>query len=75
MFDILDHEGPFLRQVTPKGPGNSMRDRLYFFENRLFIVVGDSEDEEEQDLTPNTILCCQISALAPAEEQLGKVDQ
>jgi hypothetical protein len=63
-FDVFDNGGRFRREVTLTGQGDSLRDRLYFFEDRLFVVVGDSENDDEQDLAPNTVLCYRVDPWA-----------
>ena len=39
VFDVLDQDGRFVRQVSLLGEGDPFQDRYYFFGDRLYIVT------------------------------------
>ncbi len=38
-FDVYDHEGRLVRQVTLKGEGDALTDGFYFVKDRLYVVT------------------------------------
>jgi hypothetical protein len=68
-LDVFDGNGRFVHQVALLGPGDAARDALYLFEDRAVIVVGDDPTTGEPLLEPNTILCCEIVARSPENEE------
>ena len=71
VFDVFNHDGHFVRQVTLNGEGDPAQDAYFFVGHRLYVVTGflsaamaaqggaDNENEEE-DAEPMAVICYQL---------------
>ena len=71
VFDVLDADGRFLRQLTLVGEGDPVEDSYFFTADRLFVVTkvleadaasrgGAQPDEDEEEPTPTEIICYEL---------------
>ena len=85
MFDVLDSEGRFVRQVTLMGQGDPQEDAYFFDKDRIYVVTGflnaalaaqgggEAEGEasaEAEDVAPMEVICYRIDA--PVLAKKGK---
>jgi len=73
VFDVLDADGKFVREVTLRGQGDPDKDGFYFVGDRLYVVTGALDaaiamqgggegKAKEEDAAPMEVICYRVDA-------------